>query len=145
MRRVLVVVPPPRPPPIVPYTTTLLCNMPCNTVKHRTQEHGFEVCNHTYKQTCINKQSHSILWAKEGNSCICHAKQMDLHPDCKAPCPAGVSGDYIWDVKPGDISTAIQSMLDGDWNEDDIDAFFLKNLSDWKEGRENWPALSGAW
>lgn len=115
--------------------------MPRDAAKYRTRELGFEVCNHACQATCINKRSHSILWAKEGNSCIRHAKRMDLHPECKPPCPAAVGGDYVRNAKPGDFGGAIQSMLDANRDEVAIDGFFSKQLVNWKEGRENWPAL----
>lgn len=114
--------------------------MPRDGARHRTRENGFEVCNHTCKATCVNARSHSILWAKEGNSCIRHAKRMELHPSCEAPCPAA-AGSFVRNAHPGEYGAAIQSMLDANRSDATIDAFFSKNLPDWKDGRENWPPL----
>ncbi|KAG6369439.1 hypothetical protein JVT61DRAFT_14857 [Boletus reticuloceps] len=115
--------------------------MPRDPTRRRKREDGMEVCNHRCKRTCVNKRSRSILWAKEGNSCVRHAKRMDLHPNCQAPCPASTRGHYVRDATPDDFGAAIKSMLDANMREAAIDVFFSKNLVDWKEGRANWPEL----
>ena len=68
-------------------------------------------------------------------------KWMDLHPECKPPCLASVSGNYIQNAKPGNFGGVIQSMLDANRDEVAIDGFFSKQLVNWKEGHENWLAL----
>ncbi|KAN0091612.1 hypothetical protein V8E55_005178 [Tylopilus felleus] len=117
--------------------------MPRDATKIRSRETGFEVCNHTCKATCINKGSHSIIWAKEGNSCVRHARRMDLHPGCQDPCPAS-AGIFVRNTNPGELGEAIKSMLDARWSEATIDAYFAKNIVDWKQGRSNWPPLQVA-
>ena len=135
------------PPPSTIHTTLspppTIYTMPRDATKIRSRETGFEVCNHTCKATCINKGSHSIIWAKEGNSCVRHARRMDLHPGCQDPCPAS-AGIFVRNTNPGELGEAIKSMLDARWSEATIDAYFAKNIVDWKQGRSNWPPLQVA-
>lgn len=123
------------------YCSPIIYIMPHDTMKHCMGEISFEVCNHTCKTMCINAWSHSILWAKKGNSCIWHTKWTDLHPNYQALCLAAADGCYVRNANPTEYGAAINSMLNASRSNVTINTFFSKHCTDWKEGLESWPLL----
>ena len=103
------------------------------------REISFEVCMHTRKgSTCINNRTKSVLWPKEGNSCVWHVQQPSLHQECRPPCLV-THETPSRDTIPAEYDAAIQLMLKAHFSESKIDEIFFKNLNDWVSGCENWP------
>ena len=128
-----------------PFTSLDMPRASRNSQKHRSREHGFEVCNHTcQKSVCISSRSKTIFWPKEGNSCGRHARNMSLHPGCRAPCPVA-SKHFARNADPSEYGGVIRDMLDRHRSPRAIDEFFSRHITDWRRGRANWPEIPPSW